>query len=458
MFGFAKSAIAANIQVIDPAPPQLTDQDLALSQIALLLDGHYQDVPVGHDPVTQGLHELSQRLLERIRGHMGRSVSQSISINETVIASAGAMKGLTETLSRIQTMAAASEELFSSVDTIGEVSRMAAIGANDVLDMTRRSRVESDQAISAMRDIAVAVEDAVSKVATLAEAAAHIDNVVSLINAIASQTNLLALNATIEAARAGDAGKGFAVVANEVKSLANQTSKATDDITHRVDTLRQEMQRIRTSMTAGSNAVATGQTIITTTITAMSQIENRAADVAAGMTEMSDILLQQHSAAGEIAAGITSIVDLAQENVTEIGHVLDSIDQVEKLITEQIEAMAKTNFPARDVMRAKADHMIWRKRLADMLVGRTKLYPQELADHTQCRLGKWYAQASEDIKASGLYTDLLSPHREVHALGIKAAEAYNRADESEAIRLIKEIEGPSLQVQSLLDQLILKIN
>ena len=72
----------------------------------------------------------------------------------------------------------------------------------------------------------------------LAESSARIGEVVNLINDIASQTNLLALNATIEAARAGDAGKGFAVVANEVKNLANQTARATDEISQQIATVQ----------------------------------------------------------------------------------------------------------------------------------------------------------------------------------------------------------------------------
>lgn len=74
----------------------------------------------------------------------------------------------------------------------------------------------------------------------LSASSSDIDNVIKLINSVAEQTNLLALNATIEAARAGDAGKGFAVVANEVKELAKQTNKATDEIQHRIDTIRED--------------------------------------------------------------------------------------------------------------------------------------------------------------------------------------------------------------------------
>ncbi|PWC80618.1 chemotaxis protein [Azospirillum sp. TSH100] len=114
-----------------------------------------------------------------------------------------------QTSSNVQTVAAATEELSSS---IGEISRQVG------------------QSSDIAREAAGIAERANTKVDGLAQAVQRIGAVVELINSIASQTNLLALNATIEAARAGDAGKGFAVVASEVKALATQTAKATDDI------------------------------------------------------------------------------------------------------------------------------------------------------------------------------------------------------------------------------------
>jgi methyl-accepting chemotaxis protein len=119
----------------------------------------------------------------------------------------------------VQTVAAASEELSASIGEIGRQVGQAATVSRKAADEGERTN---------------------ATVAGLAEAAQKVGEVVKLINDIASQTNLLALNATIEAARAGDAGKGFAVVASEVKSLANQTAKATDEIRAQIAAIQSE--------------------------------------------------------------------------------------------------------------------------------------------------------------------------------------------------------------------------
>ncbi len=258
------------------------------------------------------MHAIAQRLEESVDAIVAAIRASSKEMASTAADMADTARS---TATQTGTVASAAQEASSSVQTVASATEELNAAINEISRQVSESSSTSG----------VAVDEA-SRTTTLIDglrsSAEGIGEIVNLINDIANQTNLLALNATIEAARAGEAGKGFAVVAGEVKNLANQTAKATEDIGQRIGEMQGTTGEVAEAMTGIREVIE--------------RLHGSSTGIAAAVEE-------QTATTGEISRNVTAVADGARMISDHISGVAASTDRTGQAANSVAQAAGKVS-------------------------------------------------------------------------------------------------------------------
>ncbi len=366
---------------------------------------------------------------------------------------AAAVEELTTNMS---TMAGATEQMATNAQTVASAVEEMSASISEVARHTEQAAVVSGEASQL-------AENSNESIGTLGTAADAIGKVIEVIQDIAEQTNLLALNATIEAARAGEAGKGFAVVATEVKELARQTAEATEDIRQRIEGIQtasdgaiDSISRIggvidKISELSRTIAAAVEQQSVTA-----NEISRNVAETATAAGTVSHAISESMTASQEIGRNIARVETCCGHGVRAACRTEKASDMLTKLSHDlrQLADQFKVTERAFCAASVKAAHSVWKKRLAELVAGKTALTSSDIVDHHNCAFGKWYfGRGMEIFNHLPVFKQIDEYHARVHDTARKVCDLYNSGAKDDAVETLEGLHDITATMFDLLDNL-----
>ena len=306
------------------------------------------NVKISADSVARNVNELGISV-EQINSSM-----QQISTGIQQVS-----RGSQEQATRINEISKNVENITISINDTNKKMNTLVEFSNEVADTVRKSTNFAEQASRSLESMMNVRNESSSKMNILLEKTAKITTVLDVIQKIAEQTNMLALNAAIEAARAGEAGRGFAVVAEEVRALAINSSKASEEIAKIIEEIQNDAKSTAHIIDANAKEVGEGKAVIEQCIRGLENIASKVQEMVRLINGVSSQLQEQINSIDDINKSISEIAAVSEENASATEEVTAAVEEQSAalhIITEKIQELIRLNEDLkRSIARFKLD-------------------------------------------------------------------------------------------------------
>lgn len=303
----------------------------------LTLDVEFEKSAASKDEIGKLMFSVNemQGKLRNLLSELKSTSDTLASASQELSASSEQMsRGVTEQSGRASQIATSSTEMSQTVIDIAKNASSIASSAVETAKTAKKGEGIVDKAVEEVKAIAQTVSESAGLMTSLGDRSRQIGDIVSVIKDIADQTNLLALNAAIEAARAGEQGRGFAVVADEVRKLAERTTKATSEIGSMIGAMQGEVQKAVVSMDEGSKRVEIGVEYSRSAGTALKDIVKSVDNLQSMVQQIASATEEMSTVSEQISSDIETIANVSRETSTGSEQIAESSSNLARLATK----------------------------------------------------------------------------------------------------------------------------
>ncbi|WP_431026775.1 methyl-accepting chemotaxis protein [Lysinibacillus sp. LZ02] len=367
------------------------------------------------------------------------------------------LSNMQKKIDETHSVTAATEEMSASIHGVANYAVEVAEGTDDSVHSTEESRRVVDETMEDIKQVGHVYGTIVKNVEQLNQEIDQTQDIIRIIKEIADQTNLLALNASIEAARAGEHGRGFSVVASEVRKLSEHTKEQIVKIISNMESL----QNVSLEVIEG---IGQTEKLVEKSVV-------RAESASEALINIVEMMKGINGATSQIAAmseeQTSTIVDIASRNASIYDNSVESQEISKRTaktffeISNKMDTYRKkflninVKLTSKDILKvAKTDHLLWKWRVYNLILGIGTIDSKETISHKECRLGKWYyGDLPEHVKSKKTFKDLEQPHMQVHQSAQLAVKCFEMNDHIGIEKAFEELEKYSEIVLNLLTDL-----